>query len=128
MKLRIKGNSIRLRLGGSEVARLVKDGLVSESTQFAAAPGNQLIYAIVTSPDEKQISATLRDNVITIKIPESMGREWAGSAQVSLKCEQRISAEATLFILIEKDFACLADRPGEDESDAYPNPARNGAD
>lgn len=40
MKLRIRGDSIRLRLGESEVAQLVESGRVSEHVRFSAAPGN----------------------------------------------------------------------------------------
>ncbi|HXW14696.1 MAG TPA: hypothetical protein VEN79_09325 [Terriglobia bacterium] len=34
MKLRIRGNSIRLRLGESEVAQLIRNGRVSDRANF----------------------------------------------------------------------------------------------
>jgi hypothetical protein len=123
MKLRIKGNSIRLRLGEREVARFASQGWVSESTQFAATPGSNLTYVVAISSEEERITAGFRDNTLTVKVPERLGRHWAESAVVSLKCEQKVGNEATLSILIEKDFHCLEPRAGEDESDAYPNPS-----
>lgn len=127
MKLRIRGNSIRLRLGGSEVAQLAKTGHVSESTRFSALPGNQLTYTVATSADEREISARLADNEITVTVPEVLGRSWANSTQVGLKHEQRINDQASLSIVIEKDFRCLEPRPGEDQSDSFPNPATDAA-
>jgi hypothetical protein len=47
---------------------------------------------------------------------------WAASEQVSIEGEQTLDDGEKLSILVEKDFACLAPRPGEDESDMYANP------
>jgi len=124
MKLRIRGNSIRLRLGESEVAQLVKDGRVSESIQFSAFPGSRLTYTVVTSPDAKEITARLRDSEIEVTVPEGLGQGWANSEQVGLNHVQPIDNEVNLSILIEKDFRCLEPRPGEDQSDTFTNPAQ----
>jgi hypothetical protein len=35
---------------------------------------------------------------------------------------QPAAADAELRIVVEKDFACLTAREGEDESDNFPNP------
>jgi hypothetical protein len=124
MKLRIRGNSIRLRLGESEVAQLIKGGRVSESTQFLPLAGGQLTYTLVTSPDEKEITARLADNEIKVTVPEVLGQGWANSGQVGLKHEQPINGEVSLSIAIEKDFRCLEPRSSEDQSDTFPNPAQ----
>ncbi len=125
MKLRIRGNSIRLRLGASEITRLSMEGRVSESTQFASTPGSQLTYVVAISPEVKDITAGFCDGILALKVPESMGREWLDSSLVSLRGEQKVGDGTTLSILLEKDFRCLDPRPGEDESDAYPNPAQH---
>jgi hypothetical protein len=127
VKLRIRGNSIRLRLGESEVAQLVKDGRVSESTRFSLLQGGLLTYTVVVSPDEKVISATLADHEIKVSLPGELARGWANSGQVGLKHSQRINDDVSLAIVIEKDFRCLEPRPGEDQSDSFPNPAVGGA-
>jgi hypothetical protein len=41
--------------------------------------------------------------------------------------EQVLDDGAKLTILVEKDFACLTPREGEDESDMFPNPDDDGA-
>jgi hypothetical protein len=123
MKLRIRGNSIRLRLGEREVAKLVDEGRVSDSIRFSAFPAGQLTYTVITSPDEKEIAAGFAQNEIRVTVPEDSGRLWANSELVGLNRVQQIGDEISLSILIEKDFRCLAPRPGEDESDSFANPA-----
>lgn len=123
MKLRIRGNSVRVRLGESEVARLASEGRVEETTPFAAAPGQQLTYVVSASTSARQISAAIRGQTISIEIPEVLCRTWAASNQVSLHAEQPIENGSPLAILVEKDFKCLEPRHDEDESDAFPNPA-----
>jgi len=41
---------------------------------------------------------------------------------VSIAASQILDEGDQLSILVEKDFACLAPREGEDETDMYPNP------
>jgi hypothetical protein len=122
LKLRIRRNSIRLRLGESEVAKLVSTGRVTESIQFAAPPDGRLSYTLVMSPSARQIAADFADNEVTLTVPESLAQRWGNSAEVGMTHEQPIGNGAHLTILIEKDFNCLAPRPGEDESDTFANP------
>ena len=51
---------------------------------------------------------------------------WATTEQVSVECEQVLDDGDKLGILVEKDFACLAPREGEDESDMYAHPNAEG--
>lgn len=122
MKLRIRGNSIRLRLGKSEVGQLVTDGRVSASIQFSAAPKSQLSYTLATSPTKKEISVHLADSEIKITVAEGLARGWANSEQVGMKHVQQINREESLSILIEKDFHSLEPRPDDDQSDSFKNP------
>jgi hypothetical protein len=123
MKLRIRGSSLRLRLGQSEVAQLVKDGCVSASIRFSGFPKDQLVYSVVTSLAEKEITARLADSEIKVTVPEGLAQGWANSAQVGLKQVQPIDSEVSLSILIEKDFRSLEPRPDDDQSDNFKNPA-----
>lgn len=121
MKLRIRGNSIRLRLLRGEVAQLAATGKVSETIDFGAA---QLVYTLAATGSSNKISANLAENEITIFVPDAQARDWAESNEVSLAAEQRITQTATLQILIEKDFVCL-DRPDDaDNPDAFPHPSK----
>ena len=124
MKLRIRGNSIRLRLGKGEVAQLAKDGSVYASIRFSAATNAQLRYSLVTSPTDKEISAQLVDSEIKVTVPEDLAREWANSEQIGLKHEQQIDREESLAILIEKDFHSLEPRPDRRSVGQFREPLR----
>jgi hypothetical protein len=118
MKLRISGNSIRLRLTRSEVDRFGGTGRVEGSVDFGPV-GQKFVYALVRDDRLDAIAAEYHDNVLSVRIPENIAREWAGTDLVGIGSE----ASAGLGILIEKDFACLTPRQGEDESDMFANPA-----
>ena len=115
MKLRIQGNSLRLRLTRSEVAGLHDTGLVEQTTNFAA--GQTLTYRIRARDRGELIHAELTDGAITVDVPAPTVVAWATSDGVGIS-----SRDGMLSIAIEKDFRCLT-RPREDELDAYPHPA-----
>ena len=119
MKLRIKGPSLRLRLTQGEVRALLEQGSVEERVPFAA--GVNLIYRLKRDAAVGDISASFRNGVVEILVPEGNAREWCTSEMVTLAHEQQLPSGA-LHITLEKDFACLAPREGEDESDNFPNP------
>ena len=120
MKLRIRDNSVRLRLMRGEVDALQKQGLVSARTGFPGA--REFRYEVESSPASVTPAAFFSDNVLTVRLPESIVLAWATTEQVSIEGEQSLDDGDKLRILVEKDFACLAPREGEDESDMYPHP------
>ncbi len=120
MKLRIFGNSLRLRLSQSEVASLHQTGKVEDHISFGKSAGQSLTYTLESS-GASQITATFEAGRIAVAVPEALARQWALSEEVSLKAEQPTNIGETLKILIEKDFKCLTPRE-EDESDNFPNP------
>lgn len=61
MKLRIRGNSIRLRLTQSEVARVAMNGSLESQTDFGARAFH---FALVTRDDAFSLSASFDDNAI----------------------------------------------------------------
>jgi len=116
MKLRIKGNSIRLRLSQSEIDEFIADGQVLDSISFGDA---SLTYQLQSAD---RYSAVFIDQKVVVSVPASVGTEWANSDQVEMKNTLSIRTGEELYILIEKDFKCLTDRPNEDESDLFENP------
>ena len=125
MKLRIRGNSLRLRLLRGEVEQFGKTGRVAETIQFGASPAARLSYILETDGEAEQISTHFTDNQITVLVPEKAARSWVESDEISLKSEQPIengAAENILKILIEKDFVCLDRKNDPDNADAFPHP------
>jgi hypothetical protein len=120
VKIRIRDNSIRLRLTRGEVDAMRENGVVQSKTGFPG--GRYLSYALESSPACVQPAAFYSDNEIRVCLPEKAVAEWAATEQVSVDGEQTLDDGNKLSILVEKDFACLAPRSGEDESDMYPHP------
>lgn len=120
MKLRIKDNAVRLRLTRSEVDSLRESGVVAAKTGFPG--GREFRYQVESSPASVKPAAFYADNTLTVRLPEAAVLAWATSEQVSMPGEQILDDGGQLQVLVEKDFACLAPREGEDESDMYPHP------
>ena len=111
---------MRLRLTRSEVEQLRDDGMVSARTEFPG--GREFRYEVESSPASVNPGAFLSDCKVTVRLPEATVLAWANSEQVSMHGEQQHKNGEILDILVEKDFACLAPREGEDESDMFPHP------
>ena len=120
MKLRIRDNSVRLRLTRGEVDTLRDQGLVSARTAFPG--GREFQYVVESSPASVSPGAFLSDGVMTVRLPETTVLAWAATEQVSILGEQLLQDGEKVSILVEKDFTCLAPRAGEDESDMFPHP------
>ena len=120
MKLRIRDNSLRLRLTRTEVGALRAEGRVSAATAFPG--GGTLEYAVETDEGIEDLTAAFSDGSIALRVPAADARRWADSDSVSLSAQQALGGGHSLALLVEKDFACLAPREGEDESDMYPHP------
>lgn len=121
MKLRIRDNSIRLRLTRTEVAAVRNDGLIKGRLPLAG--GNNFDYILESSPATVKAEAHISNNVLTVRVPEADILKWSGSEEeVSIAATQDLADGVALKILVEKDFACLTPREGEDESDMYEHP------
>lgn len=122
MKLRIQDNSVRLRLTRTEVDRLDAQGEVSA---FAAFPGEQALRYAVKIGRSGRVSARFDDHVLEVTIPADEARDWARTERVSIHGSEPLPGGDSLAILVEKDFACLKPREGEDDSDMFPHPREN---
>ncbi|MCB0630856.1 MAG: hypothetical protein R2824_21685 [Saprospiraceae bacterium] len=120
MKIRIKGNTIRLRLSQTEVQLLGREAEVRESTTFG--PDQTLNYVLARSATELSVKATFNNDEIRVILPDAMVLPWVEGDQVSLEADQDNQMAGGLSILVEKDFRCLTDRVGEDEEDLFPHP------
>ena len=118
MKLRIKGNSVRIRLTKSEVEAFGNEGYLEEQTNFI---NGTLTYALQRY-DGEQMSATVFGNKITMQIPAAMAQEWVETNKIGFDYNQPLPDGNTLYMLLEKDFKCLDENITEDQSDSYDNP------
>ena len=118
MKIRIKGNSIRVRITKTEVSQLCKEGYIQEETQFV---NSTFAYALSSQTRATSLTASFENDKITLILPSEMIQGWESSKKVGFSNLVPLKDGKTLSLLVEKDFNCLEDR-GEDESDNYPNP------
>jgi hypothetical protein len=116
MKLRIRGNSIRLRLTRGEVQDLVTQGRVAELTRLPVGPA--FGYQLRADAAAAAVTATFEAGVLGVAVPKAAAEAWAASEEVAIGGGLPV-AGGTLTILVEKDFPCLTVRAGEDDSDAF---------
>lgn len=122
MKLRTRSNSVRLRLTQGEVTRLAREGNVEERIFVGPDDGGVLVYRIVSDEGAAGPGVALDGGALTVVIPRAEVLAWAESDAVGIERELAAPGGRTLSLLVEKDFACLKPRKGEDEGDAFPNP------
>ena len=114
MKLRIQGNSVRFRLTQTEVKNLSEGNPVYEKTEFGEVDFGYRVRV------NREWEAQFSQGLISISVPESLVKDWADTDQVSLHFVMESDKGNDLEILVEKDFKCLVDRPGE--KDNFPHP------
>jgi hypothetical protein len=116
MKLRIRGNSIRLRLTQAEVEQIKNSGLVEEKVEFPN--GKQIFrYFLSARADTDHPLTEFADDTIQVFISETMAQNWADSNEVGI-----YGTHGIVKIAIEKDFKCLTPRAGNDDADTFPHP------
>jgi len=118
MKIRIKGNTVRLRLTKMEVDEFSKKGKFVETTAFAS---KTLTYSLQVKANIEELEADFLKDTIIIYIPAEAQQNWANSNRVGYGNKVDWTDDSQLSILVEKDFVCL-DETVEDQSDNYPNP------
>lgn len=119
MKLRVRHNSIRFRLGQSEVETLWRTGVCREAIDFPG--GARFEYSLIASGNGS-INAAFSAGVVSVSIPKDQLAAWHGSDQVTIRAAVDIEPGQTLQVLIEKDFRCIDERVDEDQSDSFANP------
>jgi hypothetical protein len=122
MKLRIRGNTLRLRLSQSEVDQIGRGQSVVETTTFP--DGGQLQYLIRTSEFQTNVvkSGGVLNTLIEVIVEKTVAERWVGSEEVGLYGATPLLV-GSLELLVEKDFACINPRDGVEDKDSFPNPS-----
>lgn len=139
MKLRIKGNSLRLRVTRPELATLVEGGRVAETVRFGPGPQQRLAYVLqvaelaggtsLMADDSASTSTGVNGlqvtfdgvEVLVTLLPDAV-RRWREPDEVAVEGRQSVGGGESLHVLVEKDFACIDGPPGSEDPDAFPNP------
>ena len=115
MKLRIRGNSLRLRLTRTEVAELVRAGRVENRTQLGQDPALAFVLRLQLSAFRLVPGVEFDGTRLTVSLPEVQAKSWARENKVGIYGEEPWG----LKLSVEKDFQCLDERPNENDSDAF---------
>jgi len=118
MKLRIKGNSLRIRLSKTEVSAIATTGYLEEETLFGS---NRFVYALQRVDEGNALTAALEENKMIMFVPASLTKDWPTNNIVGFEANIPLAGNKTLYLLLEKDFICLDDTT-EDQHDNYENP------
>ena len=121
MKLRIRGNTVRLRLLRNEVEDFSKHGRIAETIEFGPTEEESLTYALQSSEVADSVRAGYCENEICVVIPQKDAERWTETEEVGLSATYERNGTA-VEILIEKDFVCLTRTDDPDNENAYPNP------
>jgi hypothetical protein len=119
MKLRIKGNSMRLRISPSEMKRLLSAERIEEVIHFGPEPDAKLTYALEQAPSKDDITVRYRPQEVTVVLSTENARNWADGEEVGIYGSINLG-HGQLELVIEKDFACLDKNEGNE--DTFPNP------
>ncbi|MDB5340692.1 MAG: hypothetical protein JWN70_6311 [Planctomycetaceae bacterium] len=125
MKLRIKDNSVRVRLDRRDLDRLIELGRVESVVRFGPTSQCAFSYAVeLRSVSNQHPTVDYYSGRLLLAIGREDANQWYNSELVGFEHEQTVDG-GVVRVLLEKDFACV-DRPAGEESDdawAFPNPA-----
>lgn len=121
MKLRISGNSIRLRLLRSDVTALIETGRVEATIFFGPETRTFLRYGLEHRSGPTQVEVVSAPSEFTVVLPAQQANAWAETEQVGIYATVDLRGNGKLDVIVEKDFACL-DLSDADNSDTFANP------
>jgi hypothetical protein len=133
MKLRIRSNSVRVRMDRKDLAELLERGLVRDALHFGPGSAHTFTYAVmIGAAPLGSPRADYSSGLLVVTIDPVAAEMWAAGDRVGFDEEQAVGGD-TVRVVLEKDSACL-DRPADDAAEdawAFLNPsagcASNGA-
>lgn len=107
MKLRIHGNSLRLRISDADLSRLRWEGRLE--CWMGLGPGRRFTYSIETSHDTDRMTAHFESDALTLLMPREWVDQWTPAEDERLESMQDIDGDQQLHIVVEKDLPCQRD-------------------
>ncbi|MCU0226136.1 MAG: hypothetical protein MUF01_00735 [Bryobacterales bacterium] len=112
MKLRVHGNTVRLRLRKSEIDRFANEGILEEGLRIGAG---DLGYRLERF-DGDEVQADFDSGVLRIYVPSAVAADWVHSEEVGI-----YATTPTVEVILEKEFRRTSQKT-EFDADLYPNP------
>ena len=122
MKLRIRQNSLRLRMDRIELEQLAAEGRVENEMVFGPNETQKLQYSIEWRSQEMPLAAEFDSaGGIRLYIRQDTADQLQIHDEVGISAEQPIGNGGMLQLAVQKDFACLQPRANEDDTLAFDN-------
>jgi hypothetical protein len=100
MKLRIRGNSVRLRVTKTELAKIADTGKIDDLVRFSSE--QSLRYGIEVRPTGA-VTAAFTGAELLVALPKARLDLWLRPTEVSVEGSQPIGGGKVLQIVLEKD-------------------------
>lgn len=107
-----------MRMSKPEVEKFIVSGYLEERTCFG---NNIFTYALQVAEHGDKLTADFDGNKITIFAPAALITNWDSNNIVGFDAYMPVTANESLYILLEKDFKCI-DTVAEDQADNYEHP------
>lgn len=121
MKLRIKGDALRLRVSRSELDRFLRGERIEETIHFSSDLDAKLTYSLENAADGASTGVRYRPGQVVVMLAKDQVETWSEPSQVGIYTSLQIGPTVSLELVIEKDYACL-DRDDRDNADTFDNP------
>lgn len=121
MKVRIKGNSIRIRVTRSELQRILTGEKLHDAIRFGIQPEASFGYALSVAEIDAPVAVEYSDQTVSLRVARQVASAWGHESEVGIYATIPVSAGLYLDVMIEKDFACL-DRSDAENADTFANP------
>lgn len=122
MKLRIQGNSVRLRLAPEDIKRFAEHGMIEDSIRFGTTDDSVLSFELKATEVGDRFHASYHSNRIIIDVPQELAGHWIDTEQVGISGSIHLPDGVELTILIEKDLFRGSPKRGADLSKTAPEP------
>jgi Family of unknown function (DUF7009) len=84
MKLRIRGNSLRLRISRSELESLLRGNRIEETIHFTASPEAKLTYALDSAVQSTPITIQYESQAVTVTLSKDQAVVWGSESEVGV--------------------------------------------
>lgn len=117
MKLRINGNSIRIRVTQAEFQAFMDYGSVADILEIPEQP---ISYALEKC-GEKEMNVSRLGDSIRVGLPDDKVREWRSEDCTGFTHIQNVGNKA-IKIIVEKELKCPTPEDCKADPDAFPRP------
>jgi hypothetical protein len=100
MKLLIRGNSLRVRVSKTDLAKIAEKGKVEDVVRFSS--DQSLRYGVEVRPTGA-VTATFAGDAILVTLPKPRLDLWLRPGEVSVEGSQPIGGGKVLQVVLEKD-------------------------